>query len=68
MSAGARKRWEMEAERIQQEENLRNTSSLGRAVQMVAIFMAVVWVAGGLKAAAWEKEGAERELDRHEGH
>lgn len=63
MSAGARKRWEMEAERIQQEENLRNTSSLGRAVQMVAIFMAVVWVAGGLKAAAWEKEGAERELE-----
>lgn len=38
------------------EEDLRNTSGIGRAIQLVSMFLAVLWIGGTLRASAWEKE------------
>lgn len=59
MSSGARKRAIFESEQMAKEEDLRNTSGIGRAVQFVAMFFAVLWIGGTLKAGAWEKTQSE---------
>lgn len=60
MSSGHRKRMEQEAQAFAKEESLRNTSGTVRAVQVVAIFLAVAWLTGGLRASAMEKLQEER--------
>ena len=61
MSSGHRKRMEQEAQAFAKEESLRNTSGTVRAVQVVAIFLAVAWLTGGLRASAMEKSREETE-------
>lgn len=56
MSAGARKRAEYASDQMAKEENLRNSSGIARALQLVTMFMAVLWVGGALRASAWEKD------------
>lgn len=54
MSSGARKRAAFESQQMAKEEDLRNTSGIGRAIQLVGMFLAVLWIGGTLRASAWE--------------
>ncbi|KAK9898094.1 DnaJ-domain-containing protein, partial [Cystobasidium minutum MCA 4210] len=55
MSSGARKRAAYESAQMAKEEDLRNTTGIGRAIQLVSMFLAVLWIGGTLRASAWEK-------------
>lgn len=63
MSAGARRRMAYEAEQIEREETLRNTSGLLRAVQGVGLILAIMWLTGSFRAAAQEKESDDHDHD-----
>lgn len=69
MSSGARKRAAFESQQMAKEEDLRNTSGIGRAIQLVGMFIAVLWIGGTLRASAWEKdndiEGLKGAVDEH---
>lgn len=63
MSAGARKRMEVENEQMMKEENLRNASGFLRTAQVVGIFMTVLWLSGTLRASAWEPDDDEVDIE-----
>jgi len=52
-----------EAEKIEREETLRNTSGIIRAVQAVGIIFGIMWLTGGWRASAWEKEEGQDGID-----
>lgn len=61
MSSGARKRAAYESAQMAKEEDLRNTTGIGRAIQLVSMFLAVLWIGGTLRASAWEKDTEEED-------
>lgn len=50
---------ETEYEQVTREENLRNASGFLRTIQVVGIFMAVLWLSGTFRASAWEPDDEE---------
>ncbi|KAL7009059.1 hypothetical protein EMMF5_001256 [Cystobasidiomycetes sp. EMM_F5] len=65
-SEGVRRRMAEQAYKVAQEESLRNTSSTIRAIQVIAMFVFFIWIAGGSRATAQEKDVDDAETEREQ--